>query len=566
MLKGIGVSGGIGIGKAWLYRELPLQPSPSSPSDPETERQRLEEAVRSFSNSIRDQAQLLREKAGAEESRIILGQLAIVQDPYLRSEAQRMILAGQGAECAFEAICDTFIQIFSHADDDLTRQRAADVQDVKKGILGCLAGASRSSLRDLPAGCVLVTEEITPSMLTDLPDEPLAGIITAKGSTTSHSAILARALEIPAVMSVPEVMEAISQGEEVILDGQSGMVIPSPDPMQVAHYRNQQQAYRKQQEELTAFRGAATVSADGERFSVFCNIGRAAEMEKVLQEDGEGVGLFRTEILFTEQKHLPTEEEQFQEYRHAVLLAGGRPVTIRTLDIGGDKTIPYLGLEKEENPFMGFRAIRYCLKNTALFKTQLRSILRASAFGPVSLMLPLVTCVDEVRETKRLLEVCKTELTAEKQPFDRNLPVGLMIETASAAVMAAELANEADFFSIGTNDLTGYTMACDRGNSRVSYLYSALQPSVLRLIRHTIRCAREAGLPVGMCGEAAADPRMIPLLMAFGLTEFSVSASSVLPVRRCISQWSVAKAREAAEKVMAMATEEEICRYLSTVL
>ena len=283
--------------------------------------------------------------------------------------------------------------------------------------------------------------------------------------------------------------------------------------------------------------------------------------------DGEGVGLFRTEFLFMDRDAMPTEEEQFEAYKKAALILKGKPLIIRTLDIGGDKEIPYMGLAKEENPFMGFRAIRYCLKNRDLFKTQLRAILRASAFGDIKIMFPLITCLEELREGKALVEEVKNELRLSSvSEFNENIDVGVMIETASAAVIADVLAPEADFFSIGTNDLTGYTMSCDRGNADVAYLYSVLQPGVLRLIRRTIQCGRENGIPVGMCGEAAANPQLIPLLISFGLTEFSVSAPSVLKVRKCISKWSKTEADKIAEKVMAMKTEEEIAAYLETIV
>ena len=359
----------------------------------------------------------------------------------------------------------------------------------------------------------------------------------------------------------------VKNGDFVIVDGSKGDVISDPDGETVKEYTEKREKFLQERRELEQYRGKKTVNANGTEYELVCNIGKPQDAEKVVAGDGEGVGLFRTEFLFMDRDAMPTEEEQFEAYKKAALILKGKPLIIRTLDIGGDKEIPYMGLAKEENPFMGFRAIRYCLKNRDLFKTQLRAILRASAFGDIKIMFPLITCLEELREGKALVEEVKNELRLSSvSEFNENIDVGVMIETASAAVIADVLAPEADFFSIGTNDLTGYTMSCDRGNADVAYLYSVLQPGVLRLIRRTIQCGRENGIPVGMCGEAAANPQLIPLLISFGLTEFSVSAPSVLKVRKCISKWSKTEADKIAEKVMAMKTEEEIAAYLETIV
>ena len=403
-------------------------------------------------------------------------------------------------------------------------------------------------------------------MIAEIKKENIVGILTETGSTTSHSAILARVLEIPAVMSVPDIMKTVQNGETVILDGSKGDVLSSPDAAQLENYTAKREKLLQDRRELEKYRGKQTVSADGTVYELVCNIGKPEDANKAMEFDGEGVGLFRTEFLFMDKTSMPTEEEQFNEYKKAAMILKGKPLIIRTLDIGGDKDIPYLGLTKEENPFMGFRAIRYCLKNRDMFKTQLRAILRAGAFGNISIMFPLITCVEEVREGKALIEECKAELEASHTDYDKNMKVGIMTETAASGVIADLLADEADFFSIGTNDLTGYTMAADRGNSDVSYLYSALQPSVLRMIKTIIEAGRKKGIPVGMCGEAAADPMMIPLLISFGLTEFSVSAPSVLRVRRSISKWTKEKADEVAAKAMTLHTQQEVSEYLKTVM
>jgi phosphotransferase system enzyme I (PtsI) len=460
-----------------------------------------------------------------------------------------------------------FINMFANVEDEMMRQRAADIRDIKSGVLAVLLGVKEVKVSDAPAGTILLARELTPSVTAGINKDNIVGIITETGGKTSHSAILARALEIPAVLSVENATEILKNGDFVIVDGRKGDVITEPDGETVKAYTEKREKFLQERRELEQYRGKTTVNANGTEYELVCNIGKPQDAEKVVAGDGEGVGLFRTEFLFMDRDAMPTEEEQFEAYKKAALILKGKPLIIRTLDIGGDKEIPYMGLAKEENPFMGFRAIRYCLKNRELFKTQLRAILRASAFGDIKIMFPLITCLEELRAGKALVEEVKNELRLSSvSEFNENIEVGVMIETASAAVIADVLAPEADFFSIGTNDLTGYTMSCDRGNADVAYLYSVLQPGVLRLIRRTIQCGRENGIPVGMCGEAAANPQLIPLLISFGLTEFSVSAPSVLKVRKCISKWSKAEADKIAEKVMAMKTEEEIAAYLETIV
>ena len=314
------------------------------------------------------------------------------------------------------------------------------------------------------------------------------------------------------------------------------------------------------------FRNKKTLNADGTEYELFCNIGKPEDAVKAVECDGEGVGLFRTEFLFMDRNSLPNENEQFEAYKKAVMVLKGKPLIIRTLDIGGDKEIPYLGLEKEENPFMGYRAIRYCLGNKDLFKTQIRAILRASVYGDIRIMFPLVTCVEEVRHGKTLVEECKAELKAQGKGFNNDIKIGIMTETAASAAIADLLAKECDFFSIGTNDLTGYTMSCDRGNSKVSYLYSHFQPAVLRMIEKIIKSASENGITVGMCGEAAADPMLVPLLISFGLTEFSVSPVSVLKVRKEIAKWTKRDADALRDYVMTLHTQSEIVEYIKSKL
>ena len=566
MLKGIGASDGIGIGRVMIIAEQTLEYTPREIADVDAELERFRGAVDKFCDNTIAQADAIRQSTGEKEAEILMGHIAIIRDPFMGGEIENIIKANQCAEAAVDQICKMFIDMFSATGDDLTMQRAADVRDIRDGILAILLGIEEVKISDAPAGTVLVTKELTPSMTAGIKRENVVGIITETGSQTSHSAILARALEIPAVLSVPGAVTLLSSDELVIVDGGKGEVYTAPTEEQVGEYTAKRETFLRERRELESLRGKPTVSADGIEYELFCNIGTPKDATKAVEADGEGVGLFRTEFLFMDRNQLPTEDEQFDAYKQASLILKGKPLIIRTLDIGGDKEIPYLGLAKEENPFMGFRAIRYCLKNRAMFKSQIKAILRASAFGDIRIMFPLITAVEELREGRALVEEAKADLRASDIAFDENIQVGVMTETAASGVIADLLAKEADFFSIGTNDLTGYTMAADRGNSDVGYLYSPMQPSVLRMIRRIIRCAAAENIPVGMCGEAAANPMMIPLLISFGLTEFSVSAPSVLRVRKNISKWTKAEADAIAEKVMAMTTEAEITAYLETII
>ena len=566
MLNGIGASEGIGIGRVMIIKEQTLEYTPKEVTDIEAELERFRGSVDKFCDNTMAQADAIRQSTGEKEAEILLGHIAIIRDPFMGGEIENLIKANQCAESAVEQICKMFIDMFSATGDDLTMQRAADVKDIRDGLLSILLGVEEVKISDAPAGTVLVCRELTPSMTAGIKKENIVGIITETGSKTSHSAILARALEIPAVLSVPNAVAQLSSGEQVIVDGDNGEVITAPDQAQIDEYTAKREAFLRERRELENYRGKATANADGTEYELFCNIGTPKDAVKAVDADGEGVGLFRTEFLFMDRSSLPTEDEQFDAYKQASLILKGKPLIIRTLDIGGDKEIPYLGLEKEENPFMGFRAIRYCLKNRDMFKSQIKAILRASAFGDIRIMFPLITAVEELREGKALVEEAKADLKASGIDFDENIQVGVMTETAASGVIADLLADEADFFSIGTNDLTGYTMAADRGNSDVEYLYSPFQPSVLRMIRRIITCARNKGIPVGMCGEAAANTAMIPLLISFGLTEFSVSAPSVLKVRKNIAKWTKAEADAVTEKVMGFTTEKEITDYLNTVI
>ena len=566
MLKGLGASEGYGIGRVMLIVEQKLEYTAKEIADADAELERFHSAVDQFVANTFEQADAVRKSTGDKEAEILEGHIAIISDPFMKGEIENLIKAHQCAEAATEQICQMFIDMFTATGDDVTMQRAADVKDIRDSLLAILLGVQEIKISDAPANTVLVVKELTPSMTAGIKKDNIVGIITETGSQTSHSAILARAMEIPAVLSAPNALSQLSSGEQIIVDGNTGDVITAPTEEQIAEYTAKRNTFLREKRELELYRGKKTVSASGEEYELCCNIGSPKDAAKAMEADGEGVGLFRTEFLFMDRTSLPTEDEQFEAYKTAAVVLKGKPLIIRTLDIGGDKEIPYLGLEKEENPFMGFRAIRYCLKNRDMFKSQIKAILRASSFGDVRIMFPLITAVEELREGKALVEEAKSDLRASGIAFNEDIPVGVMTETSASGVIADLLAKEADFFSIGTNDLTGYTMACDRGNSDVGYLYSPFQPAVLRLIKSIIENAVKENIPVGMCGEAAANPMMIPLLMSFGLTEFSVSSVSVLKVRKTISKWTKAEADEVAAKVMAMTTEKEITDYLKSVI
>ena len=562
MYKGIAASRGIGIGSICRIVEQDLSFEAKIVADTAAEKDRFQKVIDDFVEETFAMAEDVKKNIGPQEADILMGHAVMIQDPAMSGEMFNMIETGQCAEAALTAVCDMFHGMFSAMDDEMMRQRASDIADVKVCILKKLLGIQDVEISKLPAGTVLVCRDLTPSMTSQIVKENVVGIITEIGGVTSHSAILARALEIPAVLSVPGIVDLVEDKDTAIIDGTAGDVFINPEGDILSKYIIKREEYIKKQEELKKFIGKETLTADGDKLEIFCNIGTPKDAKKAMECDGEGVGLFRTEFLFMDNTHLPTEEEQFEAYKEALETMEGKTIIIRTLDIGGDKDIPYMDFEKEDNPFLGFRAVRYCLANPDIYKIQLRAIVRASAFGSAKIMVPLVTTVEEVRKVKELVEGIKEDLRKEGIAFDEGIEVGCMMETAASTMIADLLAKEADFFSIGTNDLTGYTMGVDRGNAKVAYLYSAFEPAVLRSIKRIIECGKAEGIPVGMCGEAAADPLMIPLLMSFGLDEYSVNPVLVLTARCIISKWTKAEADALAEKVLAMSTQEEVVAAL----
>ena len=558
MYKGVNASEGIGIGNVMVAVEPDLSFEPHEVADAAAEKQRYADALAVFCEKTQAQADHMKETVGEAEAEIMSGHIMLAQDPGMTDSINQAI---DGGTCAEQALVDTstmFENMFLAMDDEMFRLRAADIADIRTGILAELLGKEVVDLSVLPEDTIVVVHDLTPSMTATIDKPHVAGIVTETGGRTSHSAIIARALEIPAVLSVANSCSALRNGMRAIVDGTEGVVIADPEADVLEKYTKAAADFAAEKAALESFRGQKTVTADGIEKILACNIGSPDDVANALDHDCEAIGLFRSEFLFMDSAELPSEDEQFEAYRKVATALKGAPVIIRTLDVGGDKEIPYLHMQKEENPFMGFRAVRYCLANPDQYKVQLRALLRASAFGDVKIMIPLVTCVEEVKAVKELVEECKHELADEGRKFDENIQVGIMVETPAASLIADKLAEVADFFSIGTNDLIGYTMCADRGNDTISNLYQVYYPSVLRSLKNIIESGTKAGIMVGMCGEAAADPLLEPLLVSWGLEEFSMSAPSILRARKTISQWSKAECDALAEKVLALDTAAEV--------
>lgn len=566
-MRGTGASSGIGIGKAVVVRDEKPEVVQVSISDKDKEVERFEDVLAKIIEATMEMAESLANKVGGKEAEILNGHVLLLSDPMLSEEIKQKIQnESVNAEFAVDSVYDMYAGMFASMDDELMQQRATDMKDLKVRILKGLLGMADVDVARLPEGSILVAEDLTPSMTAGLNPQTVYGIVTELGGRTSHSAILSRALEIPAVVAISGLLENIHDGDTVCFDGDKGEVVIRPDADTLAEYEKKKEAYLLEKKELENYKGKPSVTKDGRKVEIVANIGKPEDAQRALEYDAEGVGLFRTEFLFMDRENAPTEEEQFEAYKKVATLMKDKPVIIRTLDIGGDKEIPYLGIEQDENPFLGYRAIRLCLdRKEDLYRPQLRALLRASAFGDIRIMIPLITCVDEIREAKALIREIMEDLDRENIAYNKNIQVGIMVETAASSIMADVFAKEVDFFSIGTNDLTQYTMCVDRGNAKVSYLYSPLNPAVLRSLKRVITSAKEAGIMVGMCGEAAADPLLIPLLLVWGLDEFSMSASSILKSRKLVTNSSIADLEKIEKEVMKFTTEKEVREYMEKV-
>ena len=564
MHKGTGASAGIGIGKVVIVEEKELVIKRENITDAAAEVQRFKGALETSMKQTEALAADLAQRVGEKEAEILNGHIMLLSDPMLTGEIEAMITNDSvNSEFAIETVCTNYANVFASMGDELMQQRATDMKDIKTRMQKVLLGVESVDIAALPEGSIILAKDLTPSMTAGINPANVTGIVTELGGRTSHSAILARALEIPAVVALTGILNEVKNGDVLVLDGTDGTVLVNPEDSILAEYQGKRAAFLKEKKELEQYIGRPSVTKDGVHVEVVANIGKPEDVDKVLQYDGEGVGLFRTEFLFMDRDAMPTEEEQFEAYKKVAIAMNGKPVIIRTLDIGGDKEIPYMGLEKDENPFLGYRAVRFCLdRKDDVYRPQLRALLRASAFGNIKIMIPLVTCIDEYRQVKALVEEIKQELTDKGFAFNKDIPLGIMVETAAASLIADIFAKEVDFFSIGTNDLTQYTMSVDRGNDKISYLYSTFNPAVLRSIKRIITCAREEGIMVGMCGEAASDPMMIPLLLAFGLNEFSMSPSAILRARKMITEYSTEELQAVADQAMGFATTAEVENFM----
>ena len=563
MYKGIAGSEGIGIGTVVLIEEHEINIETKRVEETGAEIERLQNAIEKFVADTNVMAEKMDITVGKKDADILRGHIQMLQDPMIEEQISALVISEKiTAEMAVEQVLEQTAEMFSQIPDELLQQRATDFRDIKTRMLKILLGIEDVDISQVPAGTVIVARDLTPSMTAGINPENIEGILTEVGGRTSHSAILARAMEVPAVLSIENICSIAKNGDNVVLDGTSGEAILNPNDETVEKFKKMYSDYQNEKALLKEYAGKPSQTKDGVKVELVCNIGKPADANKAVECDGEGIGLFRTEFLFMDRDSMPTEEEQFEAYKEVAEKMKGKPVIIRTLDIGGDKDVPYLGLEHEDNPFLGFRAIRYCLQRKDIYEIQLKALLRASAFGKIKIMVPLVTGVDELRQVKAMIKEIMAELDKEGVAYNKNIEVGVMMETPAACMVADVLAKEAAFFSIGTNDLTGYTMAVDRGNAKVAYLYSTYNPAVLRAIKRIIECGKKEGIMVGMCGEAAADSKLIPLLLAFGLDEFSVSATSVLKTRKTISDCTMDECKALADKVMACVTEEEVLEIL----
>ncbi|MEH7082417.1 phosphoenolpyruvate--protein phosphotransferase, partial [Neobacillus drentensis] len=554
-LQGIAASNGIAIAKAYRLVEPDLSFETKTIDDAAAEVDRFRKAIEKSKTeleAIRDRAKV---DLGADKAAIFEAHLLVLSDPELNSPIEDKIQSDKvNAESALKETADMFIMMFEQMDNEYMKERAADIRDVTKRVLAHLLGVQLVNPSMIAEEVIIVAEDLTPSDTAQLNRQFVLGFTTNIGGRTSHSAIMARSMEIPAVVGTKSATEEINNGDLVIVDGLKGEVHINPTPELVEQYRKIHDEYEVQKAEWAKLVNEPTVTNDDHHVELVANIGTPKDLKGVIENGGEGVGLYRTEFLYMGRDQLPTEEEQFESYKAVLEGLNGKPVVVRTLDIGGDKELPYLDLPKEMNPFLGFRAIRLCLEEQDIFRTQLRALLRASNYGNLKIMFPMIATLDEFRAAKTILEEEKQKLLAEGQKVAEGIELGIMVEIPSTAILADQFAKEVDFFSIGTNDLIQYTMAADRMNQRVSYLYQPYSPSILRLVKMVIDAAHAQGKWTGMCGEMAGDETAIPVLIGLGLDEFSMSATSILKARSQIKNLKKSDMEKLAQEVLNMQT------------
>lgn len=562
-IQGIAASAGIAIAKAIILQAPNLTIEKRRTSDDAAEYTRLDDALAaSIADLEKIKAHALR-KFGKEQAAIFQAHLLVLSDPEWISQVKEYVANEHvNVEFSVQTVSQTFIELFESMDNEYMRERAADIRDVTKRVLAHLLGQPVRDLTALDEKIILVAEDLTPSDTAQLNKELVQGFTTDTGGRTSHSAILARTLEIPAVVGTNEATRSIHDGDTVIVDGLAGQVLINPSEQEIEKYREKQAQYSAQKASWAALAHEVSQTADGHQVELTANIGTPDDVASVLANGGEGIGLYRTEFLYMGRKTLPTEDEQFEAYKAVLEQMGNKPVIVRTLDIGGDKELPYLRLPHEMNPFLGYRAIRLCLDEQTIFRTQLRALLRASVYGNLKIMFPMIATIHEFRDAKAVLLDVKTELQQQQVAVSETVDIGIMVEIPSSALMADVFAKEVDFFSIGTNDLIQYTMAADRLNERVAYLYQPYNPAILKLVQLVINAAHREGKCVGMCGEMAGDEIALPILVGLGLDEFSMSATSILRVRSQLKHLSKQQAQAAIPEIMAMTTADDVKTYV----
>lgn len=565
-LKGIAASAGIAIARAFTLEHPDYSVTEKQVTDTDVELAKLDAALAQSQAELEAIKARTLQELGEKKAEIFESHLLILNDPELIEPVKAKIASESvNAEFALNETATQFIQMFENMKSAYLQERAADMRDVTKRILKHLLGLNYVSPSEISEEVIVVAEDLTPSDTAQLNRKYVKGFTTNIGGRTSHSAIMARSLEIPAVVGTKNVLSSVQNGDWIIVDGLEGDVIINPTEAILEQYRAKQEAYAKQIEEWKKLRSEPTVSKDGIHVELAANIGTPNDVAGVLDNGGEAVGLYRTEFLYMGRDKLPSEEIQYVAYKSVLEKMEGKPVVVRTLDIGGDKELPYLDLPKEMNPFLGFRAVRLCLDRQDIFRTQLRALLRASVHGNLRIMFPMIATLSEFREAKALLEEEKAKLVSEGTPVSEEIQLGIMVEIPSTAVLADQFAKEVDFFSIGTNDLIQYTMAADRMNERVAYLYQPYNPAILRLVKMVIDAAHREGRWVGMCGEMAGDSTAIPILLGLGLDEFSMSATSILPARSQIGKLSRSDMQALAAKALEMGTAEEVVSLVESI-
>lgn len=559
MLKGTGISDGIGLGKAVIFKSKKIKLEKNKIKDVELEKEKFYKAIKEVEKEIED----ILEKITGTEKDIMQAYLLILQDPNLIQKTLEIIEKEKwNASYATEIGFNEIIKEFEKVDDPYISARSKDIEDMKKKIIAKIIGEEEINLAKLPSNTILVAKELSTSDIAKLDFKNIEGIITEVGGINSHMAIMARNHEIPSCVGVNKIIQNIKPNDVVAINGKTGEIFVNPSKKEYKKFEEINEKIKREKNELENYKNQDSITKDGHEVKVLANIGMPDDVKIVIQNTAEGVGLFRSEFLYMNSENFPTENEQFEAYKKVVLKLKNKEVIIRTLDIGGDKDLKYMKLPKEDNPFLGYRAIRICLDDINLFKVQLRAILRTSAYGNVAIMIPMISSLEELRKTKEIINEVKKELREEKIKFDENIKVGIMIEIPAAVLIADELAKECDFFSIGTNDLIQYTVAVERGNKKIANLYTHFHPAVIRLIKKAIDGAHKSHIMCGMCGEAAGDSKFIPVLIGLELDEFSMSANKVLNVRKLIRNLDFKECQKLADEVLKFSTSDEVEKLL----